>query len=1171
MLEPLLPKDLTEKDAAFKTVEELHEVIDKALDEGEIKNIALTGPFGSGKSSVLQTLRKRYKEFEYLPISLATLQANEDSDNKAGLNIDDEQIELLNRKIEYSILQQLIYREKASTVPNSRFRRIIHIDDKRLKVLSFHGVLFFVAILIAFEPSWFIVSSIYQLLDFGIWNIVPDILAVGYMLYFLFIVLGYVIKSYSNSKLNKLNLKDGEIELKEENSIFNKHLDEILYFFQVTKYNVVIIEDLDRFGTSKIFLKLRELNQLINESKIVGRNLVFLYAVKDDIFINEERTKFFDYITTVIPVINPSNSKDKLKVALKERGLDENEIMDGDLADMAFFIQDMRILTNIANEFQQYIEKLCTGNNQKLNLTKLLAMIVYKNYYPKDFAMLHRREGKVYSCIKAKPLFAKFALNEIELKEKALEEEYQEYLKVRHLKEEDLRLLYLLKLKSRCTNDLRMFIIDGHEYSLELIADNEKLFDTLLSSSSINYTFTNYHYNNHRTSINVNLEDINQTMNFKTRMALLKKSEEDFERKRSELIREKLNVHKYKLSRLIGYYKQGNSEPYKSIKLSEMMDVFIRRGFIDEEYYDYISFFYEGMVSLSDRELLLSIKRDIPKEYSYHIDKVENFVKELLPYMFETKAILNNDLLDYVSSFHKDYFNLMMYILETNQAPLDFLAQYYLYGNAQKQVYEHYIKWDEVQSWINIESWSNNDEKNILIEGWLKYSKKICKEARTWLNCHYEFLTDRFENIGKERSLDLVIDSEFKELNDKNPELLKRSIDSLAYEINSYNLCLMANYLCNDLQVKEGNLNLSRIRDTKYSIFIEHIENNIDKAIMHFSKDCKDETKDSLLFILNSEKIKTDDKENYLIGQKELLDDDSNIDTDELKTLAYNLFLINPTWRNVVAYYNNGNKDEHILIKYIGHFSDKLGKQMVAEEGNEYLSLRNYLLGTNKLAINAYSSIIKSFWGEFNGYDGLRALDQDRLLLLLSHNMLPFSEGNTNVLKETGIYADYLIKYHNQLLENLSVSYISNSDVVYKLLSSNVFTYEEKKRIITITPKDLLVRSDKVANIVLNVILYTDLKDIDEETIIKIVGSASDESSKVYIILLLINEYNYDNSKIIELLRLLGDKYADIADKSKRPALEKTRWNIKLAEALRYKGFVFSVKWYKNSSKENSD
>ena len=32
------------------------------------------------------------------------------------------------------------------------------------------------------------------------------------------------------------------------NSIFNKHLDEILYFFQMTDYNVVIIEDLDNLN-----------------------------------------------------------------------------------------------------------------------------------------------------------------------------------------------------------------------------------------------------------------------------------------------------------------------------------------------------------------------------------------------------------------------------------------------------------------------------------------------------------------------------------------------------------------------------------------------------------------------------------------------------------------------------------------------------------------------------------------------------------------------------------------------------------------------------------------------------------------------------------------------------------------------------------------------------------
>lgn len=1156
MIRALNPKILTPEDSSYKTVEELNEVIEEALKKGEIKNIALTGPFGSGKSSILLTLRKNFGNYEYLPISLATLKADEEENPPQKT---DEEIEKLNRRIEYSILQQLIYREKTSTVQNSRFKRIIHIDEGTLRKISLNAILFFISFLIAFEPKWLRVESICNVLNWGDYNIIFDSIAILYMLSILYFVVKYFVQSYGNSKLNKLNLKDGVIEIKEETSIFNNHLDEILYFFQVTKYNVVIIEDLDRFGSPDIFLKLRELNQLLNESKIVGRNIVFVYAVKDDIFLNEERTKFFDYITTVIPVINPSNSKDMLKAALRDRGLEDNVIKDGDLRDMAFFIQDMRILTNIANEFQQYREKLCTGNNQKLNLTKLLAMIVYKNYYPKDFAMLHRREGKVYNCIKEKPNFAKGALDEIGKKEKTLENEYQAFLKTKHLKESELRLIYLYKIRERINNKVTEFNIDNQSYSLDQISKDKDLFNKLISKREVYYSYWYYNRTEH-TSCSFDFNAIDKDINFNQRIALLRIPESKFERDRAMLYKQKLNVHKQRLKILIGYYKQGESDLYKSIGLSEIMDVFIRRGFIDEEYYDYISFFYEGMVSLADRELLLSIKRDIPKEYSYHIDKVENFVKELLPYMFETKAILNNDLLDYVSLYNKDYLNLMMYILETDQAPLDFLAQYYLYGNAQKQVYEHYIEWDEVQSWINIESWNNNDEKNTLIEGWLKYSKKICKEARTWLNSHYEFLTDRFENIGKERCLDLVIDSEFKDLNDKNPGLLKHSIDNLAYEINSYNLCLIANYLCNDSQVKEGNLNLSRIRDTKYGIFVDYIENNIDKAILHFSKDCKDETKDSILFFLNNKILENADKANYLTEQKNWLDDDNNIDTDEMKTLAYNLFLINPTWKNVVSYYNNKNKDENILIKYIEHFSDNLGSQKIKKDDSEYSSLGAYLLGTTKLTIGTYSSIIKSFQIEFKGYNALRELDRDRLLLLLSHNMLPFCEENTNLLRETDIYADYLIKYNKQLLENLSASYISGCEVAYKLLSSEVFTYEQKKRMITITPKDILIELDKLANQVLDIIINTDLKNIEEETIVEVLKNASNESYRVYIISLLILEYDYDDNKIAELLSLLGGKYIDIAERSKHPVLEETKWNIKLAGALKHKRFISSAK-----------
>lgn len=97
----------------------------------------------------------------------------------------------------------------------------------------------------------------------------------------------------------------------------------------------MVIEDLDRFDTPDIFLKLRELNFLLNNSAVVGRKIKFIYAVKDDMFKDSSRTKFFDYITTVIPVINPSNSKDKLKEELEKRGHKE-EIKADDLEDIAF-------------------------------------------------------------------------------------------------------------------------------------------------------------------------------------------------------------------------------------------------------------------------------------------------------------------------------------------------------------------------------------------------------------------------------------------------------------------------------------------------------------------------------------------------------------------------------------------------------------------------------------------------------------------------------------------------------------------------------------------------------------------------------------------------------------------------------------------------------------------
>ena len=172
-----------------------------------------------------------------------------------------------------------------------------------------------------------------------------------------------------------------EIDNTENKSILNYHLDEILYFFEVTEYNIIVIEDLDRFEQTEVFTKLREINLLINNSKKIDKDVVFIYAIRDDMFQDYDRTKFFDFIVPIIPVINTSNSNELL---LKIVENNDYKISDDLLENLALFIDDMRLLYNIMNEYHLYSKNL----DENLDQDKLLSMMVYKNIHPDDFTKL---------------------------------------------------------------------------------------------------------------------------------------------------------------------------------------------------------------------------------------------------------------------------------------------------------------------------------------------------------------------------------------------------------------------------------------------------------------------------------------------------------------------------------------------------------------------------------------------------------------------------------------------------------------------------------------------------------------------------------------------------------------------------------------------------------------
>ena len=411
-------KALTPTDSA-EQVEEYLEALTWALQQKDIHNIALAGAYGSGKSSIIETFLRREREKKRtivdrlrsrnqrisaisMKISMAEFEIwKEDAGKQEKTRRHDDSSQTLNEVSEW-ILKQIFYKVESNEIPQSRYhklcRRAFWSDYTSVALALF----LIVSLIFLFVP--FTLDRMLALVDWialqGAFSTVMGALTL--CLFVALVLAGAVYKwrfLFSNLKLKVLKLPAGTgIESERESeSVFNRHLDEIVYFFEVTKYRVVFFEDLDRLDEPNLFVRLRELNTLLNNSNAISKKpVVFVYAVRDDLFGKEDRTKFFDFIIPVIPIINTTNSREVLLEWLrKEQEKDKrgHNISEQFMRDVSPYIADMRILRNICNEFLIYKGTLKKSRNTALADHKIFAMILFKNLYPQDFAHIQAEQG----------------------------------------------------------------------------------------------------------------------------------------------------------------------------------------------------------------------------------------------------------------------------------------------------------------------------------------------------------------------------------------------------------------------------------------------------------------------------------------------------------------------------------------------------------------------------------------------------------------------------------------------------------------------------------------------------------------------------------------------------------------------------------------------------------
>ena len=431
-----------------------NEALQFAFSSESVRNIALSGPYGSGKSSVILSYEKSEagKNKRFIHISLAKFHEPLPSDEELSANADgspalpktatgnnkDNQYTV--NVLEGKILNQLLHQIEPKKIPLSEFKVKRERSQGFFALQSAFALVF--AILIFYVTkfdSW--TSVVQSITESGWlttvlgWTATPHCRLASGVLCVLLAGIGLylMLKNHTFQRvLKKIDIKGVEMELFEnsEDSFFDKHLNEVLYLFRKVDADAIVFEDLDRYNIALIFEKLREINDLIYRSgyrkkkkcKDSGQPLRFLYLIRNDVFTSVERSKFFDFIIPIVPVMDTTNSCDMLLQEFRAVGLDMR-FNRRFLQDISLYLSDMRMVRNIVNEYLIYDGRLgmdqeqiegCTEihKSEKLDVASIpeikqvtrnadrqLAMIIYKNLYHADFDLLHQRRGYVYALI----------------------------------------------------------------------------------------------------------------------------------------------------------------------------------------------------------------------------------------------------------------------------------------------------------------------------------------------------------------------------------------------------------------------------------------------------------------------------------------------------------------------------------------------------------------------------------------------------------------------------------------------------------------------------------------------------------------------------------------------------------------------------------------------------
>ncbi|WP_439637587.1 YobI family P-loop NTPase [Oceanicaulis sp.] len=1147
----LAPTDEADKEGVYSAA------LKFATDSPNVSNIALTGPYGSGKSSIIRSFLKSYPR-EALPISLAAFLPE----------ADDERRKVTKQEIERSILQQLLYGADADKLPLSRFKRI-----QSPGFWSIFRSLYIVTGLLAlchvfYNRTTFLQGTFFE--QFNFTNLF-GISVATYALLFLWSAVHFFYVASFGVSLKSISLKDIELRPSsdEQDSILNRHLDEIVYFFQSTRYDLVVVEDLDRFEDSDIFVTLREINSLVNGNVGVKRRVRFLYALRDDMFNNTDRTKFFEFIIPVIPIINSSNSIDM--VLAQGKRLELGGRLDQQfLREVSRYVSDMRLIHNIFNEYAIYVANLETDGENILNPTKLLAVLIYKNVYPRDFEQLHRGIGQLAGILSRKDeLIAtreeKYRSEIIELERDIERAEHQTPKDLR-----ELRQIYAMALLERLPARTLWVSLDHNTTITPAELPECKDFEKLITASSFYCRMTNgsdHQYSN---------ADFQESVDPNASYAERKRIIESKTQEREKLIHQKIahlrneikSIRTSKFNVLLRSSQQELESLFANLgDGGELARFLVLEGYLDDSYYQYTSLFHKGRLSPNDNKFLIQIRAFQTPEPLFPIDNPNEVIAGMREVDFGLDYALNVRLVDALleREEHKERLRkVFAYISSEFANQQEFFEAYYTMGSKVGDFLR-----ELVNAWRGFAPAAIKSSSavlhiarliELLPQSLLAREREQHPELRSFVADNLRDILELLEGVDPVKFDELQIETKDFEAIGEHPHVVRRLYELGHYQLNEMNF----DYIFGSILGEEKGLDLrkrhySRVLNSDAKPLMRRVEGDFADYFMNILLEMDDndeEDIEAILAVMSHEELGTEKIETFFLRQTKLFPTLEEV-PERFQTLVVRKAQIVPTWSNCLAYLRSESFERDALIAFLD--DDEVRNTLLKTSipaTKEAFSLGQFLIEAEELEDEAYRAYIRALPNEFKKFP--EAVSTLKRRILIEEQRVTFVAENLAELDgEVELQTLFLSQNIASYLRDPS-SFSINDDLHERLLGADV-SDDHKRKIIDLMDLSELPSIPERAGKVGPILLRTNgaLPSLTPDIVKAVVANAEPVSTQVQLLNLLHETLNMNDVR--EVMGQLPYPYSKIQTGYARPTLERTSENSELVRWLDERDIISSI------------